>query len=195
MSPKGGKMSQNRIIYQNWLVELGAEPKEIQKEGLLKIISLEELLEGRFDLSPEYQTRTETLKQAELKEAVASALKKLSEEEQEFIIRFYYMGESYATLAELSNRSIHKLSVLNKKAIKKLKKQLAVFVQKRFGIKEKNSPKCSICLCDNCAEINRLIQNRDKTKTWRPILKILREQYNLKFKSVQAVIGHEKYHI
>ena len=188
-------MSQNRIIYQNWLVELGAEPKELQKESLLKILSLEELLEGRFDLSPEYQTRTETLKLAELKEAVASALKKLSEEEQEFIIRFYYMGESYAELAELSNRSIHKLSALNKKAIKKLKKHMAVFVQKRFGIKEKNSLKCPICLSDNCADINRLIHNRDKTRTWRPLLKILREKYQLKIKSVQTVIGHEKYHI
>lgn len=187
-------MPQNRIIYQNWLVELGAEPKEIQKEGLLKLFSLEEMLEGKFDLADEFQFEEDRLRLTELKEAVSGALKKLSDEEREFIIRFYYMGESYVVLSEKTNRPLHKLAALNKKATRKLKKHLAVFVKQRFGITENLNKSCPICQSAYREEINRLIAGRDKTKTWRPLLKILREKYQLKIKTVQTVIGHEKYH-
>lgn len=188
-------MSQNRIIYQNWLVELGAEPEQIQKEGLTNLFSLEEMIEGNFDLSSEFQSERERAQLTELKEAVSTALKKLSEEEREFIIRFYFMGESYNDLSEKSHRSIHKLSALNKRATKKLQKYLAEFVQKRFGLVSPKNKDCPICQSEDCHQINDLIQQRDKTGTWRPLLKILREKYQLKIKSVQTVIGHEKYHI
>jgi len=192
-------MSGNRVVYQNWIVEIGYDPARL-KEGknwddpLLESISLDE--PSAMTISSEETRRA--VEERESSEAircnVRKALEKLSVQEREFISQFYFMGKSYREISGQSGRPIHKLEALHKRAVKKLKKQLGTFVQERFGVAVNVREDCLICQSPFVAEINRLIEKRDKSSTWKSIIKTLRERYGLKITSPQVLIGHEKYH-
>ena len=167
-------MSKRKVVYQNWIVELGFDP----------------LIIGT--LNKEQINIDESEK---IEKAVREALNELDEEEKELIVHYYFMGKTYTEISEKSNREIFKLSALHKRAVKKLRNKLSKFVEKYYGIKSETNADCQICNHSNNTEINRLIFERDKTKTWKPILKILREKYSINLKTPQLLIGHEKYHI
>jgi hypothetical protein len=78
--------------------------------------------------------------------------------------------------------------------MKKLEKHLAAFVKKRFGIANEVKRPCIICQSPRLAEINKLIEQRDKAATWKPVMKRLLEEFGIEIKSPQMLIGHEKYH-
>jgi len=164
-------MSNSRVVYQNWIVDLGRDPL---KQWFLN--------ENRS--KPDEQ----------LKEIVSSALKKLSSNEQEFIIQFYYMGKSYQEISSQTGRVIYKLEALHKRALKKLEARLLGFVKNRFDIKIHNKTVCPICESEYANEINEIIANRNPRDTWRPVLKILKEKFGINIRSPQTLIGHSKYH-
>jgi hypothetical protein len=122
-------------------------------------------------------------------------LDKLDEQGREFITQFYFIGKTYREISEQSGHPIHKLEALHKRTLKKLKKELSSFVQDRFGIESRLDNKCPICRSSFLPQINRLITERNKTATWKPIIKTLRERYRLKITSPQVLVGHEKYHM
>ncbi|MFH2049866.1 MAG: sigma-70 family RNA polymerase sigma factor [bacterium] len=127
-------MSNSRVVYQNWIVDLGRDPL---KQGFQN---------SAFEKPDE-----------QIKEAVSSALKKLNANEQEFIIQFYYMGKSYQEISTQTGRVIYKLEALHKRALKKLEARLQGFVSNRFDIK-RGSPilmDTLISICFSIFKVNR----------------------------------------
>lgn len=183
-------MAESRIVYQDWIVELGRDPKT-EHLDFPQAFSLEDILKNGFDLA---QNEIDEHRLEELKNEVKKAIDSLSEEEKEFIIRYHYMGKTLKEISEMTNREICKLVCYNKKILRKLKKRLSKFVFKRFGVKPEEND-CLICCSKFRAEIDNLIKNRDKRKTWRPIITILKTRYKIEIKTVQTLLGHEKYHI
>lgn len=164
-------MSNSRVVYQNWIVDLGRDPLKDWSQN------------NRADKPDE-----------QLKEIVSSALKRLNSNEQEFIIQFYYMGKSYQEISSQTGRVIYKLEALHKRALKKLEAQLQGFVIDRFDIKNRIKSDCLICNSEYANEIDNIIANRNPQETWRPILKILKEKFGIQIRSPQTLIGHKKYH-
>jgi hypothetical protein len=192
-------MSGNRVVYQNWIVEMGFDPAQLRtienrEDPLQESISLDEPSACAISDEESQRVIEEREKASEIRSRVREALERVSVQEQEFIVQFYFMGKSYREISEQSGRPIYKLEALHKRAVKKLKKELGGFVRERFGVETESDADCLICRSPHVAEINRLLSQRDKTATWRPIIKILRDKYGLKVSSPQVLIGHEKYH-
>lgn len=191
-------MSINRVIFQNWIVEIGCDPakqREQGERGNSELIAMNGLVTATISGEAVRQRLTDQKNTDVIRCAVQKALKKLDEEEREFITQFYFIGKTYRQISEQSGRPIHKLEALHKRTLKKLKRELSSFVQDRFGIEPRLEGKCPICRSPFRSQINRLIAERDKTDTWKPIIKTLRERYSLKITSPQVLVGHEKYHM
>ena len=167
-------MPNNRIVYQNWIAELGFDPAQIKK--FFDTITDDSSPDDEIDLE------------------VRRAIESLEEEEMEFVIRFYFMGQAYNEISEKSGRAVHKLEALHKRAIRKLKNRLKSIVKMRYGLKSKKGKDCPLCQSAYRAAINEIITNRNESSTWRPVLKEINEQFGLKIKSPQVLIGHKKYH-
>jgi hypothetical protein len=167
-------MSKRKVVYQNWIVDLGFDPVLFGFENSNTIDSAES---------------------EKIEKAVRDSLDKLDENEKELIVHYYFMGQTYAEISEKSNREIFKLAALHKRAIKKLKKNLSKFVENNYGITTESNINCPICNHEKRIELNKLIVGRDKTRTWKPILKIFREKYRVDLRTPQLIIGHEKYHM
>ncbi|RKX21862.1 MAG: hypothetical protein DRP35_03320 [Candidatus Zixiibacteriota bacterium] len=188
-------MNKKRIIYQNWISDIGHDPSKDFNSDLPDNLNFMELF-GLNTGKLFNQKLIEKQKKIEkLKKTVKVALEKLSVNEREFIIHFYYMGKTYREISEKSNKEIYRLETVHKRALKKLKKELAGFVAQEYGLKTKLNNKCIICQSDFCNQINQIISNRDKKKTWKPVLEEIESKFSLKIKSPQILIGHEKYHI
>ncbi len=192
-------MSSSRIVYQNWIAEIGIDPERLrtnryQGDPLREAISLDDPAAGKISRDQARRVSEEEKSRREIRLQVRRALEALSDEERELIVHFYLMGKSYRELSDRTGRSVHKLEALHKRAVKKLRKELAGFVEQRFGIVTTSHSDCPICNSPYAAEIDRLIGNRDKTTTWKPLITTLREKYNLRVGSPQTLIGHEKYH-
>ena len=192
-------MSGNRVVYQNWIVEMGIDPDQLQITDqwnipLLESISLDEPSVRAISDEESRLGVKEGENSREIQSRVRQALERLNVQEREFIVQFYFIGKSYREISEQSGRPIYKLEALHKRAVKKLKNKLNSFVQERFGIKTESDAGCPICQSPHVVQINRLISKRDKTATWKPIIKALREKYGITVRSPQVLIGHEKYH-
>ena len=202
-------MGTNRLVYQNWIVELGIDPenKDILKDWSYQnreIVSLEDLKDsisrnGLALLRDEKELLRQARRRAYVGAQVARALEKLTPDEKEFIERFYYIGQSYREISEKSGRAVYKLEAVHKRAIKKLKRELAPVVRKLYSLDiepsgAKSSRTCPVCNSPFKKDIDKLIAARDKKGTWRPVIKILKENYGLRIKTPQVLIGHEKYH-
>ncbi len=190
-------MPSSRIVYQDWIVEIGHDPdSKVMPNGrslfCSDLISLDHPAAAVLSDADALATRIERRKL--VCRTVTEALNNLDDDEREFVIRFHFMGESYRRISELSGRSIHKLEALHKRSLRKLRKQLAAFVRETFRLDCEVIPDCPICRSPFAAELDEIIRNRDRTATWRPILTLLKTRYNLSISSPQLLIGHEKYH-
>lgn len=128
----------------------------------------------------------------EISRAVEEAMNRLNEQERYFIIRYYYMGQSYGEMSRLSGRAIHRLTAIHGRALRKLRARLADFVRGRYRIDTELGRGCVICQSPFRDEINSLI--RAHTGTWRAVMANLKSRYSLEIKSPQVLVGHEKYH-
>ena len=162
-------MRLKRLIFQNWIVDLGFDPDR----GVESV---------------------EMSGSEVINEKVRSALKQIGEDEREFLARFYFMGETYKTIAEKTNREVYKLEALHNRALQALKKELGGFVEREFGIARKRVRNCPICCSPNRAAIDRLIDSKREDETWRGVIKIIRDKYRIKLGSPLVLIGHKKYH-
>lgn len=172
-------MSPVRVTYQDWIVTLGRDPALRRYAG-----------PGTMSTGGAFESD----RAAEIAEAVGRALESLTEQERLLIIRFYFMGESYEKLSCLSGRAIHKLAAVHHRAVKKLRARLATFVEKRFDVRPTGRPDCIICRSPFRAEIDTLIDQRDRGRSWRTVIKALKKRYSIIIKTPQILIGHEKYH-
>ena len=130
----------------------------------------------------------------ELKEVVRKALEKLTDNEREFITLFYYQGKTYREISRQSGISIYRLESLHRRALKRLKRELRSFVEKRYGITIETESSCPICKSPYREEIDKLINSRNPRDTWKTVIQEIKERYNLIIKTPQLLIGHEKYH-
>ncbi|KAA3636980.1 MAG: sigma-70 family RNA polymerase sigma factor [Calditrichaeota bacterium] len=188
-------MAKNKITYQNWIVDIGYDPqlKSETIDNKYTELSLEQLIESGFN--PGSELTVDSSNKNAIISAVRKAIAKLTTDEQEFIYRFYYMGERYNTLSEKSNKEIYKLSAMQKRIIKKLKINLHKFVKQQFGIDSTMKTECPICNSDFFTEINDLISTRNKRTTWTNVIKKIEKEYKIKITTPQILIGHEKYHM
>lgn len=167
-------MAKGKIIYQNWIVDIGIDPGQVGK------------IQIQSDLiKPDEQVIS----------AVRKALEKLNPEEQDFIETYYFQGKSYREIAELQNRRLSRIEGLHRRSLAKLKKYLVRFVKERFDIDAEIGRDCIICLSPHKEEIDRLIKTKKKRETWKKIIKILKNKYQIKITTPQILIGHQKYHL
>lgn len=133
---------------------------------------------------------------SEIDHRVQEALAGLDEDEREFIVQFYFMGRQERQIAEATGRRVGSVQSLHKRAMRKLRRALRRFVRERFGI-EAVGPfgRCPLCESEFSEEIDRLILARDRTATWRPVMRVIAERYGIMVSSPQVLIGHERYHI
>jgi len=167
-------MAKGKIIYQNWIVDIGIDPGQVGK------------IQIQSDLiKPDEQVIS----------AVRKALEKLDPEEQDFIETYYFQGKSYREIAELQNRRLSRIEGLHRRSLAKLKKYLVRFVKERFDIDAEIGRGCIICFSPHKEKIDRLIKAKKKRETWKKIIKILKDKYQIKITTPQILIGHQKYHL
>lgn len=167
-------MGKAKIIYQNWIAEIGADPHKIRE-----VMSSD---------SP-------GLPDDEIVRAVQKALKKLPPFQRELIERYYFDGCSCEELSRDYDFRIREIRAYLRQAIKSLKKSLNPFVKGRFGLQTDRIADCPICTSPFREEIEKLIIGRNPRETWKNVMKILRQDYGLDIKAPQTLISHKKYHI
>ncbi|MCK5126362.1 MAG: hypothetical protein KAR42_08910 [candidate division Zixibacteria bacterium] len=164
-------MRKNRLIYQNWIVELGYDP-----------------VLGRQDSSQANYN-------PELISAVSTAMFSLNESESDFIRSFYLQGLTYRQISSITGKDIYRLEAIHHRAVLKLRTRLADYLRKRNLVELSHDKKCPICAHEKAKDINILITRKDKRETWRKIIKTLADEYSIKITTPQMLIGHAKYHI
>ncbi len=165
-------MRRDRIVYQNWIVNLGRDPD-------LKI--------HEVGAPPPYNEAII----AQVNDVVDS----LDPDEADFIRRFYLQGMPYRVISELTGRADYRLEAVHSRALKKLRNRLSGFLSDRFQINIETEADCPLCSHSQTEPINRLIRAKPKEETWKKIINILKTKYQIKIGTPQIIIGHVKYHI
>ena len=131
----------------------------------------------------------------ELEKKVNKALGKLDDNERKFILYFYFDCFTYDKIGSLLKKRKDKLQRIHQSALDKLKLILKDYVEKRFKLKVEEKNDCVICQSPYRNDLDVIIQGKRKEETWKRIIKILKDKYNLKIKTPQVLIGHLKKHM
>jgi len=160
-----------RIVYQDWIVELGRDPSRPQADG------------GTYEYNQEIIA------------AVNRAMERLSDHESEFIRLYYMQGMNYRRISQETGKPIHLLEALHQRALRRLKPLLHDLLGGRYNIPAPQENVCPLCLHPRSEEINRLIRSKTKPETWRRIIISLRDEFGIVLPTLQQLVGHNKYHI
>ena len=180
-------MQTRRLIYQNWIVDLGFDPSN------RATIPSDPWVMSRVDIT---EIDREQVKRTEnLRKRVTESIERLDQIEREFIRLYYYLGFSYKQISYMTGRQTHKLEALHKRSLNRLRLLLSTYAEDKYGIKSKPQTNCPVCSSNERDQIDEIIESRDKTETWKPVMRKIREQCGLHLRSPQILIGHEKYHI
>ncbi|MGB2698305.1 MAG: hypothetical protein WBD28_10670 [Candidatus Zixiibacteriota bacterium] len=171
------RKKRGRIRYLNWAVETFGDIK-IGEKG--------------FDFE---EDQKKIRKDVELERKVNKALGNLDEIERKFILYFYFDCFTYEKIGSLLKKRKDKLQRIHQSALDKLRLILRDYVEKRFKLKVDDINDCIICQSPYRNELDRIIQGKGKEETWKRIIKILKDKYNLKIKTPQIIIGHLKKHM
>lgn len=189
-------MASKRIVYQDWIVALGCDPRS--QAGAVSFPSTERLLASIERLADRLvgaePPESEDGSKERVIEAVHEALGRLGEQERNFVILYFFMGKSCRQIAEESGRADHKIEALHGRVIKQLRTLLADFVTREFGLKIDRTNSCPICNSRFRAEMELLIASKKETDTWRETIRLIKENYQLRIKTPQTLIGHQKFH-
>jgi hypothetical protein len=166
-------MNVDRIIYQDWIVELGRDPS----------------------LTWEESYRSPKNYNLELVKAVNQAINGLQPDEALFIRQFYMQGMGYREIAAWTGRTIRRLETIHKVALKKLKCQLYEMMRKKYNLTYQADTDCPLCNNPHIEAINSLVASKDDQETWSRILGTLGERFGIKNLSPSRIKGHIKYHI
>ncbi len=168
------KMGVRRIVFQNWIVDLGRDPSKPQA------------------LSSGSEADQERLK--EIRKAVVEALDCLSPEERQVVQNHHFDGLTFREISEESGRAMHSLVALHRRALRRLRRILEPLAERLYGMSYEQEISCPICDSEVCAEVDELIAAKDVRETWAGTIRTLRQKYNIKIRTPQTLIGHEKYH-
>lgn len=176
-------MGWRRIRFQEWLVELGYDP---DIEGSKR--------EGGADFrTTNNECADDPARRELLEESVRNALRKLTSNEREIVERVHYMGQTYRQISRKSGREITRLEALHRRAIKRLRKELAPLVKQLYGI-ESPIPRCVICRSPLRRELDLILENHDQKRGWGAVMRRIATEYGITIRSAQTLIGHKKYH-
>ncbi len=164
----------SRISYQNWIAALG--------QG------------GDFQLGMENDAK-ESARTKRVEKWVNRALAKLTPSEREIITRHYLCGESLYDIARQLGKDPRRTTTIHRRAVIKLKKNLALFVRREFVLKGLSLPDCRLCRSPYRAEIEVIIRAKRKEETWHRIIARLKADYDIKIGTPQILISHQKYHM
>ena len=168
------KMGSRRIVFQNWIVDLGRDPAE--------------------PWCPSSGSQDDLERSKEIRKAVVEALNCLSSEERQVVENHHFDGLTFREISEESGRAMHSLVALHRRALRRLRRKLEPFAKRLYGVSYEQDISCPICDSEFCAEIDEFIAAKDVRETWAGIMRILRQKYNIKIRTPQTLIGHEKYH-
>lgn len=186
-----------RIRYRNWVAELGVIPRrERSGVGRRNQVTFVALNPDSQDLSDEQVLGSleERRRIGYIWEQVSLAIRQLSDDEREFVERFYFSGESFREISERTGREIYRLEAIQKRALRRLKKMLREFVSEVYGVKSTTAANCPICESGHRGEIDQLILSRDRSASWRPVMKEIFHRYGITIRTPMILIGHERYH-
>jgi hypothetical protein len=167
-------VSRRKIVYQNWIADIGFEL-------------------GRTWLEQSPSEPSEP--NPEIIEAVREAIDMLSPIEREFVDRYYFRGQTYMQIAVDLAKKPSRIEGIHRRAMGKLKKQLAAFAEEKFGIETQVGADCVICNSPFRKEIDAMINAKKEEETWKNIISILKARYGIEIKTPQVLIGHKKYHL
>jgi hypothetical protein len=192
-------MGRKRVVYQDWIVELGHDPDLVVPPEEFTadpdtVVSLDDLIDWACSSAGATIINSESESSGRIREAVTEALSQLDVEERELIERLHFMGQTYHEISEKSGRAVNILEKFHKRTLSRLRKELAPFVRRQYGIDPKIARTCPICRSPCRKEIDELIRNRDRTRPWRQVINILKQEYQIILSTPQVLIGHEKYH-
>ncbi|SYZ72717.1 putative RNA polymerase flagellar operon sigma factor FliA [Candidatus Zixiibacteriota bacterium] len=165
----------SRISYQSWVDD--PDPK------------------SDFPLKTDETENIESPRTRRVKKWVNRALDKLTPLEREVVVQHYLNGRSLYDISLDLEREPLQIVNVRRRAVLKLKKNLAIFVRREFVLKEMIIPKCILCNSPRRAEIDTLIRAKRKEETWRRIIGKLKSEYGIKITTPQVLIGHQKYHM
>lgn len=190
-------MSKKKIIYRNWLADVGFDPREGIPPRVIPEIPIftplgreaREVTEEQVFGTPEEQRRA-----SYIREQVAIALAQLTDDEREFVERYYLSGQTYREISQKSGRACYKLEALHRRAVRRLRKLLGRLAHEIFEIKGNKVSGCPICESKHRAEIDELILERDREGSWKAVALEIRQKFGVEVYSAMTLIGHEKYH-
>lgn len=165
-------MSQNRIVYQEWIVNLGYDPARSRPEAA--------------EVEPSYDE--------EVILAVTRALETLSEEEAALVRSFHFQGLSYQDISRATGREVYRLELLHRRALRSLAARLRPLVATEDVRRERRNTGCPLCCHPAREQIDRLLNSKRREETWKRINAILKERYAVPSLSPRLIIGHLKYH-
>ncbi len=170
-------MSTSRLIYHNWIAEHGPDPGR-----------------NAWTTGPVESNITSDRQLEELREIVKQAVESLDEQERFLVFRYYYLGQSFGEMSLLSGRALYRLAALHRRALRKLRRHLAGFVKARYDLTSQIHCTCPVCQSPHRKEIEAILRSRDRRRSWKPVLELLNERFDLTISTPQVLIGHEKYH-
>lgn len=171
-----GRKKRKRIRALNWVIGKEEPDFALSEKGLLEKLKEEE-------------------SKQELEEKVAKALAKLDSVEREFIRYFYFDCLSYNQISKFLNKTKDRLERIHRSALEKLKTCLKDYVSQRYQIRVPSEKRCLICTHPSRKEIEELIKAKKKEETWKKILRIFKQSYNLEIRTPQILINHQRKHM
>jgi hypothetical protein len=130
----------------------------------------------------------------DLVEAVSAALLTLPENERELVRRFHFQGETLWQIARTSERSIYRVEAMHRRALARLRRQLAPFVRHRYRIAVPAARACPVCQSPDRPRIDALLSQRDEQDSWATTIARLRQEFGLVVRSPQTLKSHISYH-
>ena len=135
----------------------------------------------------------EQVRRQELANKVREALDELTAVERIAIERHDFEGLSLVSIAAELGWPYSRVQVARRRALRRLRKLLAPFVQERFGV-FLPSPDCPICASPFRLDAERIIAARKREEPYSKVISQLRHDFKIAIISPKTVIGHTKYH-
>ncbi len=174
-------MTERRLRYLDWLVDIGREPAPSDPEADCPAVFGDH--------------GADSPRLAALRSAVQDGLAQLDDNDRELVVQSVILGRSLVELAAAMNRDVHRVEAQQRRALRRLKSLLAPIVRRDFGLETEPDSSCPICQSPRRQEIDAIIAARDRRRPWTPILRTLRVDFALSISTPQVVIGHERYHL
>jgi hypothetical protein len=138
-------------------------------------------------------TAEEQSRRQELANKVREAIDELTAVERIAIERHDFEGLSLVSIAAELGWSCSRVQAARRRALRRLRKELAPFVQERFGV-YLPSPDCPICASKFRRDAERIIAARKQEEPYSKVISQLRRDFKIAIISPKTIIGHLKYH-